>query len=199
MAKRKLPSGKDRKLQPHVKLEDFLTDEKLMLVGCWARDYPLCDVAKKIGITYKTLREWCKRSPEFEAAVSEGREVIDYRVENALLKRALGYKTQEIRIKMKPKADGQGNMVQMIEKIEKEIPPDVGAIFGWLNNRQPDKWKRNRDNTIELKEDESNITINVYKGGQKQELRSNNDNTDEEWEEAISDEEWESIIESEEE
>lgn len=189
--KRELPSGKDRKLQPNVKLDDYLTEEKLMLLSCWARDYPIGDIAEKIGISRGTLYQWMKRDQRIKDALSQGREVIDYKVENALLKRALGYKTKEIKIKMKPNIDGSGNMVQMIEEIEKEVPPDVGAIFGWLNNRQPDKWKRNRDNFIELKEDDSNITINVFKGGQKQNINPK-DSSDEEWDEVLAEaeEDW---------
>lgn len=186
----------ERKRQPHVKMDDYLTKDNLELLECWARDFTFSDIADKIGIHRKTLREWRKKSPEIDRALSKGREVVDYKVENALLKRALGYKMQEIKIRMKPSADGNGNMVQMIEKVEKEVPPDVTAIFGWLNNRRPDKWKKNRDNFIELDEEDSNITINVFKGGKKENEYSSKElreNSDEEWEKVIEefdDEDW---------
>jgi hypothetical protein len=50
-------------------------------------------------------------------------EVLDELVENALLKRATGYE------------DTSG----------KSVPPDVRAAMYWLENRRPDRWKRNRN------------------------------------------------------
>lgn len=184
-----------RKMHSHVTIDDYLTEDNLLLLECWARDFTFSDIADKIGIHRKTLNEWRKRSPEIDRALSRGREVIDYKVENALLKRALGYTTKEIKIKFKPDPDG-GNMIQSIEEIEKEVLPDVTAIFGWLNNRLPDKWKRNRDGFVELAEDDANITINVFKGGKKQQEISNkndSDITDEDWdiaEKEFEDEVW---------
>lgn len=184
-----------RKMHSHVTIDDYLTEDNLLLLECWARDFTFSDIAEKIGIHRKTLNEWRKRSPEIDRALSRGREVIDYKVENALLKRALGYTTKEIKIKFKPDPDGGGNMIQSIEEIEKEVLPDVTAIFGWLNNRLPNKWKRNRDSFVELAEEDSNITINVFKGGKKQQELNSEKTKEKEIknDSYISDDEWEAV------
>lgn len=52
-------------------------------------------IAKNIGITSSTLYEWKKKYSEFSEALKRGKEIVDRQVENALLKRALGYQYVE--------------------------------------------------------------------------------------------------------
>lgn len=52
-------------------------------------------IAKNIGVTPSTLYEWKKKYSEFSEALKRGKEVVDRQVENALLKRALGYQYVE--------------------------------------------------------------------------------------------------------
>ena len=33
-----------------------------------------------------------------------------------------------------------------------------------MNNRRPDKWKRNRDKVVELEEDDNNLQITIVRG-----------------------------------
>jgi len=47
-------------------------------------------IAHNIGITYTTLYDWKNKFPEFAKALKKGKEVVDYAVQNALLKKALG-------------------------------------------------------------------------------------------------------------
>jgi hypothetical protein len=53
-------------------------------------------IAHNIGITRQTLNEWKKKFPSISDTLKRGKEVVDRQVENALLKRALGYKYDEI-------------------------------------------------------------------------------------------------------
>ncbi len=48
-----------------------------------------------MGINPKTLYDWMAKYPEIAEAISQGKEIIDRKVENALLKRALGYEYVE--------------------------------------------------------------------------------------------------------
>ena len=48
-------------------------------------------IAKNLGIAYSTLREYREKYSALSAALKRGKEVVDREVENALLKRALGY------------------------------------------------------------------------------------------------------------
>ena len=135
---------------------------KLELLKCWARDLPFIDVAEKMGVSVQTLRHWKKTYPEIAEAVNESKEMLDYRIENALVKRALGYTTTDVKTIISP-PDKDGNRKIRIEKTEKEIPPDTTAIMAWLNNRKPDDWKRNRDNIYQTKDEDSKITVNIIR------------------------------------
>ena len=152
-------------------VDKWLTEDGLLLLQCWARDFSLGDIAAKIGIAPKTLVEWRKKYPEIDKAISEGKEVVDYKVENALLKVALGYTTTETKTIISP-PDKNGNRRIRVEKTEKEIAPNPTAIMCWLNNRKPEQWKRNRD-ILQTKDEDNKITVNIIRHG------SNND--DEEW------------------
>lgn len=141
---------------------EWLEEDKLMLLECWSRDgYTFQDIATKIGITTRTLGLWRKKHPEIDEALRKGREVIDYKVENALLKAALGYKTKETRVVIETDRK-RGDVVSTIrETVEKDVAPNVTACQVWLYNRMPDKWKRNRDKLVELTDEDSNIQVTV--------------------------------------
>lgn len=67
------------------------------MVRGWAQDgLSEKQIAKKIDISESTLREWKKKYPAFSAALKRGKEVVDYAVENALLKKALSGDTGAI-------------------------------------------------------------------------------------------------------
>lgn len=64
--------------------------DQLTLVKGWARDGLTNEqIAHNLGISVKTLYEWQNAHSEFREALKKGKEVIDYEVENALLKKAL--------------------------------------------------------------------------------------------------------------
>lgn len=156
------------------KVDKWLEDDNLFLVECWARDgLTNADIAERMGINESTIKLWKDKYPEFAKAINTGKEIVDYKVENALLKSALGYKTKEVKTIINGKPDKDGNRTVRIETTEKEYAPNVTAIAMWLNNRKPSQWKRNRDNVMELDDKESNITVNIIKHG--------NNNEDEEW------------------
>lgn len=72
------------------KYDEWLTDDGLTTLQGWARD-GLTDaqIASNIGICRDTLIQWKKRFPDISDALKKGKEVVDYEVENALLKKAL--------------------------------------------------------------------------------------------------------------
>lgn len=122
------------------KYERWLEPGGLLLLEGWARD-GLTDeqIAEKCGCACSTLYDWKNKYPEISEALKKGKEVIDIQVENALLKRALGYEYQEERIEIGGK-EGQ-KVIQTI----KHIAPDVTAQIFWLKNRRPDKWRDKPD------------------------------------------------------
>jgi len=122
-----------------AKYDYWITEEGLILIEGWARD-GLTDeqIAHNIGIKRQTLYEWKKKHVVINDALKKGKEVVDRQVENALLKRALGFHYQE------EVATAQG-----VEAITKYALPDVTAAIFWLKNRKSDVW-RNKE-TVDVK------------------------------------------------
>lgn len=114
------------------KINDWLEKDKLILLEGWARD-GLTDeqIAKNMGIATSTFYEWKKKEKEFSETLKKGKEVVDFEVENALLKRALGYEYEE---------ETYENGV-LTKKIKKQVAPDTTAQIFWLKNRQTKKWR----------------------------------------------------------
>lgn len=73
------------------KYERWLTADGLILLEGWARD-GLTDeqIAHNAGISRKTLSDWKKKYSDIGDTLKKGKEVVDYEVENALLKNAMG-------------------------------------------------------------------------------------------------------------
>lgn len=78
------------------KYQEWLTPEGLIKLEGWARD-GLTDeqIAENIGISRSTLNEWKKKYSDISDTLKRGKEIVDRQVENALLKRALGYEYRE--------------------------------------------------------------------------------------------------------
>lgn len=119
---------------------EWMTDDGLVLVQGWARD-GLTDeqIAKNIGIAVRTYYEWQERFPQFRQAIKKGKAPVDVQVENALLKRALGYEYEETITEIEEVEEGRQK--KHIRRIKKHMPPDVGAIVFWLKNRKPGRWR----------------------------------------------------------
>ena len=136
-----------------AKINDWLKDDKLILLEGWARD-GLTDeqIARNIGIATSTFYEWKKKKLEFSETLKKGKEVVDFEVENALLKRALGYEYEE---------ETYENGI-LTKKVKKQVPPDTTAQIFWLKNRKPNNWK-DRIETDEDKEAVANASQVIAK------------------------------------
>jgi len=130
------------------KYHEWITEEGLIKIEGWARD-GLTDeqISHNIGIHPSTLYEWQKKYPDISESLKRGKEVIDRQVENALLKRALGYEYEEV--KQIIEKDEKGKDRKRIEKTVKKVIPDVTAQIFWLKNRKPNEWKDRRDVSVD--------------------------------------------------
>lgn len=73
-----------------AKIDEWLEKDKLILLEGWARDGLTYEqIAHNMGIGLTTLKEWRQKEPSIQSTLKRGREVVDYEVENALLKSAL--------------------------------------------------------------------------------------------------------------
>lgn len=176
-----------------ISAEDWIDEDHLILIEGWSRDgYSYTDIANKIGISIGALVNWRTKYPEIAKALKNGREIVDYKVENALLKSALGYTTQESKVTVLMR--GSKVVEKTTETLTKEQAPNVLAIQTWLYNRLPNKWKNTRNRSLidELDED-TNIEIVVSKANGKEveqsphlNINNNPDETDDkEWQDEV--------------
>ena len=76
-------------------------------------------------------------------SLKRGKEVVDREVENALLKRALGYSYNEVT----QEADELGDL-SVTKVVTKQVSPDVTAQIFWLKNRNPGLWRDRKETEI---------------------------------------------------
>lgn len=134
------------------KYQKWLEPDALILLEGWAR-YGLTDkqIAHNMGITEQTLNVWKNKYPSLSESLKKGKEVVDIMVENALLKRALGYDYDETRIELYP----DGSRKKVVSK--KHVVPDVTAQIFWLKNRKPDMYRDKAKDSSDIKEQEARI------------------------------------------
>lgn len=130
------------------KYAEWITEDGLLLLEGWARD-GLTDeqIAHNAGIHPDTLYDWQKRFPVISEALKKGKAPVDLQVENALLKKALGFTVKlkkPIKLRTKKQLKDNGTIEEeRIEYADEEvyIPPETAAQIFWLKNRRPDKWR----------------------------------------------------------
>lgn len=128
------------------KYGEWITKEGLTRVQGWARDGLSNEqIAHNMGITFQTLYKWQDKYSELREALKKGKEVVDREVENALLKRALGYEYDEVT--QEPVTDKDTGITEMrvTKRVTKQIVPDVTAQIFWLKNRKPNEFRDKRD------------------------------------------------------
>lgn len=130
------------------KYEYWLTEEGLLLISAWARD-GLSDeqIAHNMNVAYSTFRIWKEKFSALSAALKKGKEVVDIEVENALYRKALGFKEtvkKPVKVKRVDYKDGKRcKEYEEVVQAEEEIfvPPDTAAQIFWLKNRKSDVWR----------------------------------------------------------
>ena len=157
------------------KYEKWLKEESLIKLKGWAEDgLSQRKIAGRMGISAATLRDWKNRYPEIEKALNSepgqgikespscGEDSCPFPdrnerlVEEALLRRALGYSYTETTYEPVLDDDGRERMI-VKRQVEKQVVPDLSAQTFWLKNRNPEKWKdkqekqpESRDITVKL-------------------------------------------------
>lgn len=119
-----------------AKIDEWLEQDKLILLEGWARDGLTYEqIAHNMGIGLTTLKEWRQKDTTISSALKRGREVVDYEVENALLKSALeGNTTAQIfwlknrkRMQWRDKVEysNDGGEINKLDELLKEIKKDA--------------------------------------------------------------------------
>lgn len=138
-----------------AKYEKWLTEEGLIQLEGWARD-GLTDeqIAHNMGISRKTLADWKNKYGDISDTLKRGKEVVDIQVENALLKRALGYEFVETTKELTDRG------LIVTKEVTKQVAPDTTAAIFWLKNRKPSEWRDKRETEITGK-DGNDLSINI--------------------------------------
>ncbi len=130
------------------------TQEGLVLLRGWVREgLGEADIAERMGVSEAVLRTWKRRYTAIREALDNS---MDYRVEDALLKKALGYENVERKVEISAK--GERKEVETV----KQVGPDMSAISMWLKKRRPDQWgdgnaggaKKENNLSLKLEEEE---------------------------------------------
>ena len=122
-----------------ARIDEWLKKDNLILLEGWARS-GLTDeqIAHNMGIACSTYYEWKKKSPEISEALKKNKDMVDFEVENALLKNAMNgnvtaqifwlknRKKNEWREKVEVQANMQelSNVEKLLAKIENEAVND---------------------------------------------------------------------------
>jgi len=112
-----------------------------------AKGFTEKEIAGVFGIMEATFIKWKRMFPEFMQAVMEGKADPDEIVAKRLFERATGLEIEErvYEPKIDPNTGKRTNRMEVVRKVKKEVPPDIGAAKMWLINRRPDLWRDKQD------------------------------------------------------
>ena len=97
-------------------------------------------IADVFGITKKTLQNYKKGDPEFLHRLKASKTEADADIVESLYNKAKGMTIKEQKAIQVSDGVQNGAHIEIVE-VEKELPPDTGAMTFWLKNRQPEQWR----------------------------------------------------------
>lgn len=138
-----MAGGRKSKYHTHV-------EPKLLQIEAWTRDgMTQEDVARRLGVAMSSFSDYKNKFPELSEALKKGQEVADIEVENALFRRAVGYRYDEVTREAAKELDEETGQYKTVmvetKRVTKEIQPDVTAQIFWLKNRRPDTWRDKKE------------------------------------------------------
>lgn len=122
------------------KYHEWLQQDNLLMIEGWARQ-GLTDeqIASNIGIGTTTFYTWVDRFPVIRESLKKGKAPVDFEVENALYKRAVGFEYEETETLIE---EVNGETKKKVKRIKRTALPDTSAIIFWLKNRKPEQWRK---------------------------------------------------------
>lgn len=153
----------------------WITPEGLLRIESWASDgLTNKQISANMGISRETLHKYTQRFPDISDAIEKGRAPVVREVENALIKRAIGFEYEEQTINIDTHQDD--SVKKRITRHKRYVPPDTGAAIFILKNYKPNKYRRYNDLTerkmlaeiakmekeIEQMQKEADNTLNLH-------------------------------------
>ncbi len=121
---------------------DGILNDKLLLMEGYARDGAKDkDIAEALGISHNTLINMKKNYGDVSEALRKGKEIVDYAVENALLRKALGGDTTAIMFWLKNRKPSQWRDLKEVNANLQDgfVNIDLSGIIGKGNHLQIEK------------------------------------------------------------
>lgn len=151
--------------------------DKLETIELWASmGLSNNQIAFNLGISKDTFYRYKSQHSDLSDCLKRGKSIADFKVENSLYKKAVGYViTETVAAKVKDiYYDDNGNKCQRERldtvEVSKEVPPDIQAIKFWLVNRMKGKWSDNPSKSdidkelLKMKKDESERMKKIMEG-----------------------------------
>lgn len=116
----------------------WLSEDGITLIKGWRRQgIPVTRIIDDyIGVGRTAFfAHWVKESDALHKALATSAEIANSSVEEALLRRALGYDYVDSHYEM---IEGE---LRLTSQQSHHVPPDVKACLSWLFNRLPNRWR----------------------------------------------------------
>ena len=138
------------------------TDENIrLLIHYMARDgMDEYEIAKRLNLKVSYIKSLIKDNEEIIRDMEYAKMLTDYRVEDSLLKKALGTTITET--KETEKSTGFETVTST-----KEVQGETSAIQFWLKNRCPEKWSDKENSNAETVEKLEEIFKAIDKKAEK--------------------------------
>jgi hypothetical protein len=98
------------------------------------------EIADFFEVTVRTIYRWKHENDQFCQALKAGKEAADERVERSLYMKAVGYKTEAVKIFM-PAGAEEPIYAPYVENVQ----PDTTAAIFWLKNRRAETWRDKKE------------------------------------------------------
>lgn len=122
-------------------------------------------IERLLALAEGCLEKYAKRSPAFTREVEIAELSVLIEVEQAFLKRALGYETTEVHTIHIPidaeNPDEKNTKFKEIRRVKKSVPPDLAAIQLWLTNRNSARWNKNPVSSVNTESYEDFLKKNL--------------------------------------
>ena len=136
MTKRKTPAERKKMGRPTAFKPEYVAEAaRLFAAGAIEPE-----VAKALGVSHATLKNWKSAHPDFLAALTSGKDIADEKVVASLYHRATGYSHPAVKIVTVARGGNQGSDVVEVPYTE-HYPPDATSMIFWLKNRRPGEWR----------------------------------------------------------
>lgn len=131
-----------RKSKYHTHVEPYL--EK---IAEWSRTMTEQQIAKKLGVSYRSFSDYKTQNPPLFQAIKNGRSDLVIELKSKLIEKAMGYEYTETETTTE-----YGEVTKVVEK-KKKAAPDVAALNLLLKNYDKENWA-NDPQTLELRKKE---------------------------------------------